>query len=291
MATIIQQLSFSIACIQAIMSRQLGLTVSRLPVPKIAFVLGSAQNDMVKLLDPLTTVSIPFDEISGFASPKVEGHSGTLHIGMLHGVWVALLAGRPHYYEGNEPDAVVHPVRTMIELGVETLILTNAAGSVNPDRPTGTIMILSDHMALLSGVQVLRGPNEDKLGARFPSPANGHPKALIDLADQVCGGLGFEHRFWFHGTYAMVSGPCYESPADARAVHILGADAVGMSTVPEIRAAVHMGFTRILSIALITNSAGEKDLDHATIMQHVGAGKDRMIQLLEELARRLGAET
>lgn len=284
-----QQLDFSVACIRAAMSEAFNQSVMLLPVPKIAYVLGSAQGDLVNELDPSFSVAIPYDKIYGFALPNVEGHSGTLHIGTIGGVWVALLAGRPHYYEGNDHDAVVHPVRTMLRCGVKNLVLTNAAGYLTQFSAPGQIMIIRDHIDLFSGVRVCRGPNDASLGPRFSAPAGAHSKVLQELATQTCERLGIlpPHGLC-SGVYAMLNGPFYETAAEVKLLRVCGADAVGMSTTPEIRAAVHMGCTNILAMSLLTNIAGVADLDHGMIMAEVKPCAERMIKLLAALAPKIG---
>lgn len=194
--------------------------------------------------------AIPFGDIPGFLPSTVEGHAGRLLIGTLSGVPVLVMQGRVHLYEGHPPQDVVLPVRVLIALGAKALVITNAAGGVNPEFRGGDLMLLTDHLNL-SGRNPLTGKNEAPLGPRFPDMSEPYAAVFRALARDAAAKLGFELR---EGVYAGLLGPSYETPAEVRMLHRMGADAVGMSTVLEVIAARHMG-ARVLGISCISNQA------------------------------------
>ena len=219
--------------------------------PTIGLILGSGLN---ALADEATDADrIPYKEIPHFATTSVAGHVGALVIGRLAGQVVLILQGRSHAYEGISQQRVVFPVRVMHELGIGTLIVTNAAGGLNPAFRPGDLMLLSDHIGLMAitGRNPLWGPNDETLGPRFPSMNKAYDPALRRLALRVAGELGIELR---QGIYVGLGGPAFETPAEVRLLRLLGADAVGMSTVPEVLAARHLGM-RVLGLSGITNAA------------------------------------
>jgi purine-nucleoside phosphorylase len=190
------------------------------------------------------------------------------------------MSGRVHYYEGYRPDQVVFPVRVLARLGVKVLVLTNAAGSVNVNYKPGELMVISDHINMM-GVNPLVGPNEEQLGLRFFDMSDAYDPALREIAEKACWKAGVTVR---HGVYVAVAGPSYETPAEIRAFRTLGADAVGMSTVPEVIAARHMGL-RVLAISCITNLAAgvsKKKLDHLEVLE---VGRKVQASLADVLAR------
>jgi purine-nucleoside phosphorylase len=219
--------------------------------PKIGLVLGSG---LSSLADAVTDPDIiPFGEIPHWPTSTVHGHSGRLVIGKLEGRPVIVLQGRVHFYEGYSPAQITLPMRVMRRLGVETVILTNAAGGTNPNYKPGDLMVIKDHLNLpgIAGQNPLRGPNDDNFGPRFPDMSQAYDKELRRLAHETAVKLGFRLQ---EGVYAFVAGPSYETPAELRFLQIIGADAVGMSTAPSAVVARHAGM-RVLGISTITNLA------------------------------------
>ena len=262
--------------------------------PKIALVLGSGLGAFADTLEDSTVIS--YDEIPNFARSTVEGHAGKLVIGMSRGVPVIVQQGRFHYYEGYDMEQVMLPVRAFSLLGVETLILTNAAGSIRTSVSAGTLMLIRDHINLM-GVNPLRGPNDARLGPRFPDMTNVYDRDLqtlvYGLAREMAAerGDGAEPLLW-RGVYCALSGPTYETPSEIRMLRILGADAVGMSTVPEAIAARHRGM-RVVGISCISNvAAGITDapINHEEVME-MGMKLSGVFQeLLERTITRIGVE-
>jgi len=219
--------------------------------PTVGLILGSGLGD---LADSVKAAEfLEYKEIPGWPVSTIEGHKGRLVIGELEGTTVLIMQGRAHYYEGYPITQVGFPIRVMRRLGIETLIVTNAAGAINPDYKPGDVMTLTDHLSLMAmgGENPLRGPNLDEFGPRFPDMSRCYDPALIELAGKVCQ----EKNILLHkGVYVCLAGPSFETPADLRFLKIIGADAVGMSTVPECIAARHCGM-KTLGITLITNMA------------------------------------
>ena len=203
--------------------------------PAIGLVLGSGLGAFARSLEKAT--AIPYGEIPRFPVSTAIGHSGELVVGHCQGVPVAVMSGRAHYYEGYTMQQVVFPVRVLGRMGVKTLILTNAAGSVNVNYKPGELMVMSDHINLM-GSNPMIGPNEDQLGQRFFDMSETYDPHLREIAEKACWKAGVTVR---KGVYLALSGPSYETPAEIRMLRTLGADAVGMSTVPEAIAARHMG--------------------------------------------------
>jgi purine-nucleoside phosphorylase len=223
---------------------------SSLPV-RVGIVLGSGLGAMAEEVQGAMT--IPYADIPGWPQSTVPGHSGTLIIGMLNNVPVVLQRGRAHFYEGYTAQQVTFPIRVMRFLGVETVILTNAAGGINPAYRVGDVMLLNDHLNLvgMTGLNPLIGPNDDTLGERFPGMSGAYDRALRDAARAAAAA----HNVPLHeGVYAWLSGPNFETPAEIRMLRTMGADAVGMSTVPEVLVARHMRM-RVLAMSGITNAA------------------------------------
>ena len=215
---------------------------------EIGVVLGSGLGDYVESLE--NAKSIAYKDIPGFPVSTAPGHAGRWHCGTLHGKKVCMMQGRFHSYEGYEQWQVTMPIRVMKLLGVKTVILTNAAGGVNLDFGEGALMVISDFINL-SGKNPLTGPNLDAFGVRFPDMTYAMTRSLQELAAQVAEKQNIKlHK----GVYCWMNGPCYESPAEIRMVRTLGADAVGMSTVPEIIVARHCGMD-VLGLSCITNMA------------------------------------
>jgi purine-nucleoside phosphorylase len=257
-----------------------------------AVVLGSGLGAFADELED--AVSIPFEEIPHFAKATVEGHAGRLVLGRLNGINLAVQAGRFHYYEGYDMQQVVFPVRTFGLLGIKNLILTNAAGSLDTDMPQGSLMLISDHLNLM-GANPLLGKNDDRFGPRFPDMTETYDVEFQRIASEEAAAIVHERFergidddatvFMHRGVYCGLSGPTYETPAEIHMYRLLGADAVGMSTVPEAIAARHQGM-RILGISCITNlGAGMVDgpIDHDAVME-TGA---RVAEIFQELLKRV----
>lgn len=259
---------------------------SRTPLrPAIGLVLGSGLGAFADTLEK--PVAIPYSEIPHFPTSTAIGHAGQLVVGTSHGVPVAVMAGRVHFYEGYSLEQVVFPVRVLGRYGVKTLILTNAAGSVNVNYKPGELMVISDHINYMGGNPAM-GPNEEQLGQRFFDMSEAYDPRLREIAEKACWKAGVPVR---HGVYIAFTGPSYETPAEIRMCRTLGADAVGMSTVPEVIAARHMGI-RVLGISCITNMAAgvlKQKLDHREVLavgEKVKAGlMDVLGRIIQEAAK------
>jgi purine-nucleoside phosphorylase len=215
----------------------------------------------------------------------VAGHAGQLVIGTLRGQPVVAMQGRIHYYEGYTMQQVTFPTRVLKALGCETLIVTCACGGLNPAFAAGDLMLIADHINMM-GADPLRGVNEEELGPRFPAMVGAYTPALRELAEQVAAELGFQLR---QGVYSPISGPCYNTSAELRMLRMLGSDAVGMSTVPEVVTAAHMG-VRVLGIACITDMAlpdAPIKLTHAQVMETANRTKPRFQNLIKGVLERL----
>jgi purine-nucleoside phosphorylase len=260
---------------------------ARLPgPPEIVLVLGSGLGGFADRVE--AALELPYAAIPGFIPSTVAGHSGRLVVGTLAGVSCAVLAGRIHYYEGHDPAAVVFPLRCLLALGTRTVILTNAAGGIGPGCDPGALMLIRDHINL-TGAQPLRGPNDARLGPRFPDMTTAYDPGLRELARRAAAELGMPLA---EGVYAGVTGPAYETPAEVRMLATLGADAVGMSTVLETIAAVHMG-ARVLGLSCIANrGAGlhDRPLTHEEVTQAARAAEGRFTALLAAIFAKLGAQ-
>lgn len=252
-------------------------------VPDVAVVLGSGLGDFANRLTDATT--IPYGDLPNWPASKVVGHDGKLVMGMLAGKRVAALSGRAHFYEGHDLRTVSFAARVIGRLGVKVLILTNAAGGINPALTPGTLMVMDDHINLL-GSNPLVGPNEEAFGARFPDMSEVYSKRLRAVADDVARAQGLAIG---HGVYVAVHGPSYETPAEIRAFRTMGADAVGMSTVPEAIVARHMG-VEVLGISCITNAAAgvlPQPLNHDEVMEVARRVRGAFAALLEGIIGRL----
>ena len=219
--------------------------------PRIGLVLGSGFNPLADAVED--GVVIPYGGIPHFPTATVEGHVGQLILGQLEGRAVVVMQGRAHYYEGYSMAEITFPVRVMQTLGIETLIITNAAGGINPEFHAGDVMLITDHINLIGmgGLNPLRGPNLDEFGPRFPDMSQPYDPHLQALATQAAAGAGIPLR---EGVYVCLAGPSFETPADIRFLRLIGADAVGMSTVPETIVARHGG-TQVLGLSGISNVA------------------------------------
>ena len=246
------------------------------PEPKVGIVLGSGLGGLVEAMKVETATG--YDQVPGFPSSTVKDHEGRLLFGSLEGLPVAVMQGRVHLYEGYSPGAVVFPIRVLVRLGARILLVTNAAGGVNPAFSAPEIMLISDHLNL-TGQSALVGPNDLALGPRFPDMSTAYDLELRQTARQVAEDLGLSLH---EGVYAGLLGPEYETPAEIRMLRTLGADAVGMSTVLEVIAARHMG-ARVLGISCITNQGAglaERPLSHEDVAEAGLALQGQMIELV-----------
>lgn len=216
--------------------------------PEIGLILGSGLGDLANAIEDRTV--IPYGSIPHFAVSTVESHAGQLVIGRLEGRTVVAMQGRFHYYEGHSLAAVTFPIRVMKALGVSKLIITNASGAVNESYNPGDLMLISDHINL-TGVNPLIGPNEPELGVRFPDMSDAYSKELRAIARKVAADQGIALQ---EGVYAGWMGPAFETPAEIRMIRVLGGDAVGMSTVPEVIVASHAGL-KVLAVSCVCNMA------------------------------------
>ncbi len=244
---------------------------ARYPHPiDVAIVLGSGLGAFAEKVT--NAVAIPYAEIPHFSKSTVEGHRGRLVLGEIEGKHVAVQQGRFHFYEGYEMDQVTMPVRTFGRLGIRTLLLTNAAGGLRSDMVPGTLMLIRDHINLM-GENPLRGMNDERLGPRFPDMTGVYDPELCKLIRRSATDVAAKHeiepaKLMVEGVYCGLSGPTYETPAEIRMLSLLGADAVGMSTVPEAIAARHQGM-RVAGISCITNLAAGltgSEIDHSEVM-------------------------
>ena len=247
--------------------------------PRVAIVLGSGLGGFAD--DFEDAVGIPYEDIPGFARSTAQGHAGRLEIGKLDQVPLVAMQGRVHFYEGYPLEQVTFPIRTFKLLGIKTLILTNASGGINVQLTQGALMVLSDHLNLM-GDNPLRGLNDSRFGPRFPDMSAVYSPELQELVIEEARRLGVEVR---RGIYAALAGPSYETPAEIHLLRNLGADAVGMSTVPEAIVARHMGID-VLGISCITNMAagiGDEPINHEEVM----ATGDRVRSTFTQLLRRV----
>lgn len=229
--------------------------------PEIGMILGTGLGDLAESVED--TVIIPTPQLPCWPISTVEGHKGRLVIGVLEGVKVLVLQGRTHFYEGYSMGQVTLPVRVMQRLGCDKLVVTNAAGAINPDFVPGDLMLINDHLNLIGmgGANPLKGPNLDEYGPRFPDMSQPYDRELLQVAREACDEAGIRYQ---EGVYVSLPGPSFESPAELRFLLGIGADAVGMSTVPEVIVARHGGM-RVLGISGISNKA---NLDGSTITTH-----------------------
>jgi purine-nucleoside phosphorylase len=251
--------------------------------PRIAIVLGSGLGSFADDFDE--AVNIPYEEIPGFMRSTAQGHAGRLVIGKVDTVPVVAMQGRVHYYEGYALEEVTFPIRTFKLLGVKTLILTNASGGINVGLNQGTLMVISDHLNLM-GDNPLRGPNEERFGPRFPDMTSVYDHELQAIVVEEAKEISADVR---RGVYGALAGPSYETPAEIHLLRSLGADAVGMSTVPEAIVARHMSM-EVLGISCITNMAAgisDEPINHEEVMATGDRVRDTFAQLLRRVVSRI----
>lgn len=251
-------------------------------IPEIGIVLGSGLGE---LADEYCDLAIPYSEIPGFEVSTVSGHKGRLVFAEINGKKVVMMQGRFHYYEGHSIQKVVYPVKVMKKLGVETLILTNAAGGVNPAFNPSDLMVITDHINYM-GVNPLMGVNDDSLGERFPDMTEAYTPKLVEFTKKTASKLGIDLQ---EGVYMAFSGPSYETPAEIRMARTMGADAVGMSTVPEAIIA-SWAKMNLIGISCICNSAAGVSnvaLSHEDVISAANIAKDRFKLLVKELVKNI----
>ena len=251
--------------------------------PRSALVLGSGLGAFADDLED--ALAIPYEEIPGFARSTVEGHTGRLVLGRVGDVETAVMQGRFHFYEGYTLEEVTFPVRVLGLLGAKSLVLTNAAGGLNNAYTEGALVCISDHLNLM-GVNPLHGRNDERFGPRFPDMTAVYDHEYQEAAVREAHAIGLELR---RGVYAALAGPSYETPAEIRMLRLLGADAVGMSTVPEAIVARQMGL-RVLGISCITNLAAgvlDRPIDHAEVMETGQRVREKFSELLRRVIPKL----
>jgi purine-nucleoside phosphorylase len=250
--------------------------------PKYGIILGSGLGGLVDEIETLH--KIPYTEIPNFPVSTVEGHSGNLIFGNLGGKLVVAMQGRFHFYEGYAMEQVVFPVRVLKYIGVETLFVSNAAGGMNPAFEIGDLMLINDHLNLQPNPLI--GPNNKELGLRFPDMSEPYSYALLEKAEKVAASIGIKVQ---KGVYASVTGPTFETPAEYRWFWRIGADAVGMSTVPEVIVARHMG-VECFAVSVITDLGVEGQVhkvSHEEVLQAANIASVKLTKLITELVRTL----
>ena len=251
--------------------------------PRVAVVLGSGLGAFADELSERTEVH--YSSIPGWPVSTAIGHAGKLVLGKLDGLHVAVMAGRSHLYEGYTPPQVTMSVRVLHGLGVQTIVFTNAAGGINLSYSQGALVLITDHINL-QGTNPLIGPNDDSFGPRFPDMTGAYSCSARALAHQVADELGIQLG---DGVYAAVTGPSYETPAEIRYLRTIGADLVGMSTVPEVIVANHMGMN-VLAISCVTNMAAgilPQKINHEEVLETTARVRDTLVRFLKALLPRL----
>jgi purine-nucleoside phosphorylase len=251
--------------------------------PRIGVILGSGLGHFVQHMQVEAT--IPFQDIPNFIPPTVEGHSGNLIFGKIEDVNLVVLQGRLHYYEGHSMETVVFPARVMALLGIEILIVTNSAGGYGDGMNAGDFMIIQDHINLM-GTNPLMGPNIKELGPRFPDMTEAYDAELINIAERI---FRSQKTFFHRGIYVGVTGPTYETPSEIKMFKSLGGKAVGMSTVPEVIAANHLGI-RVAAISCITNLAAgvsQNKLTHAEVTETAKKVEQKFCAFLTEFVTKI----
>ena len=250
--------------------------------PKIGIILGTGLGGLIKKID--VKFSLSYTEIPNFPVSTVEGHHGKLIFGYLSDVPVVAMQGRFHYYEGYDMENVTLPVRVMKLLGIEYLFISNASGGVNPDYKVGDLMVLNDHINLIPNPLV--GINHDNLGPRFPDMSDAYERTMIEIALKIGSDRGYRV---YEGVYVAVTGPCLETPAEYKYLRIIGADTVGMSTVPEVIVARHMGIP-CFAISVITDLGvpGKiQKVSHEDIQKVAEVAEPKLTVILEEMIKKI----
>jgi len=272
------------ACVLSKVTEALAAIERANPVrPRVGIVLGSGLGALANAISDATV--IPYNEIPNWPSATAIGHAGRLVIGTLEGVPVAVMQGRIHYYEGYGMSEVTFPVRVLGELGIDTLIATNASGGVNIGYSPGDLVAIYDHINYL-GTNPLIGPNEEKWGPRFPDMTYAYDRDYLDLMEEAAKDERISLR---RGVYMYFTGPSYETPAEIRAARIMGADVVGMSTVPEVIAANHMSI-RVAAVSCVSNFAAgirPEKLHHDEVLNWMAQAADSLARLVRAFLRRM----
>jgi purine-nucleoside phosphorylase len=253
--------------------------------PKIAVVLGSGLGDFANELTGATT--IPYQDIPGFPISTAVGHAGNLVIGSFESVPLAVMQGRAHYYEGNTFNQAAYPMRVLRQMGVRSVVLTNAAGGINPDYGRGALVVIRDHINLMGGSPLI-GTNDDRFGPRFPDMTYAFDREYRKIAAEAAKGLDLR---LYEGVYAAMHGPSYETPAEIQMLARLGADLVGMSTVPEVIVARHM-YMRVLAISCVTNMAAGLSgttINHEEVLETGKRVKGTFLELLRTVLPKIAA--
>lgn len=254
--------------------------------PEIGLILGSGLGVLADEIEE--AVKMPYEEIPGFPVSTVEGHAGQLVYGKLRGANVIAMQGRFHFYEGYDMQRVVLPVRVLKQIGVKTLIVTNAAGGINEEFEPGDLMLIRDHINNM-GTNPLIGPNDKELGVRFPDLSQAYSRNLLVLAKETANDLDLKIQ---EGVYVANTGPVYETPAEIKMLRVLGGDAVGMSTVPEVIAARHAGLN-VLGISCISNMAAgilDQPLSHDEVIETTEKVKSSFLSLVKGTVERIAKE-
>lgn len=250
--------------------------------PEIGIILGSGLGDFA---DSFESIVVPYNEIPGFQKSNVHGHKGQLVFAEVNGKKVVMMQGRYHFYEGHSMQTVTYPVKVMKKLGVQTLIITNAAGAVSGEFSPGELMFITDHINFM-GTNPLIGTNDDSLGTRFPDMSEVYNEELIEMAEDIAEKLGISYQ---KGVYVATTGPSYETPAEVNMFRKLGGNAVGMSTVPEAIVANYCGL-KVMGISCLTNyAAGVSDypLNHQEVIDTANRVKESFKELLSEFIKQI----
>ncbi|WP_027624658.1 purine-nucleoside phosphorylase [Clostridium lundense] len=252
-------------------------------IPEIGIILGSGLGDLADKVED--RVNIKYEDIPNMPKSTVVGHAGQYVFGKLNGKNVVMMQGRIHYYEGHKMEMLAMPIHIMKYLCIKTLIVTNAAGGVNEEFKPGDLMIINDHINL-AFTNPLIGKNEEEIGPRFPDMSAAYDKDLIQIADKISKNMNIELK---KGVYVMMTGPTYETPAEIRMIRILGGDAVGMSTVPDVITAKHCGL-KVLGISCITNMAAgilDQPLNHQEVIETSNMVKDKFVKLVSAIVKEI----
>lgn len=259
---------------------------SRISGVDIAIVLGSGLGE---LADEYGLLRIPYDEIPGFKKSTIKGHKGQLVLGEIEGKKVLMMQGRYHYYEGYPMKDVTYPIKVFRKLGIKTIILTNAAGAINEDYKPADLMVITDHINMM-GMNPLIGKNDDSMGTRFPDMSEIYNKDLINIAQKSADNINIKIQ---KGVYLAGTGPSYETPAEIRMMRTLGADVVGMSTVPEAIVANWCGM-KVLGITCVSNSAsdvnGKGKLTHSEVIETANIAKLKFKKFIVEIIKNISSE-
>jgi len=251
--------------------------------PEIAIILGSGLTNFFDDKDIITSIS--YEDLPDFPQPTVKGHAGKFVLGKINNVNVVCMYGRSHIYEGHEPAALVKPIRVLKDIGCKLLVVTNAAGSLDEDMPAGSLMVINDHINL-SGFNPLIGPNAEDYGQRFHDMSDGYHKKYRDQLIAIANNID---QKIYEGVYCMYSGPNFETPAEIKASKILGVNAVGMSTVPEVLVANHCSFP-VIAISIITNLAAgisKNKLSHQETLENAKMAEKNILNLIKRFINKV----